>query len=63
VTAKRASSEKWIAENACMLARVRDLCHEGFEVMLIEKGTRPITPESGEIAPRPPLRFAISMIA
>jgi nicotinamidase/pyrazinamidase len=35
-----------------MLARVRDACHEGFEVMLIENATRPVTSERGEQAKR-----------
>jgi nicotinamidase/pyrazinamidase len=46
------NSEKWIAEDVCMLARVRDACHEGFDVVLIEKATRPVTSERGEKAKR-----------
>jgi len=41
-----------LAEDVCMLATVLDACQEGFEVVLIEKGTRPITSESGEKARR-----------
>jgi nicotinamidase/pyrazinamidase len=41
-----------LAEDVCVLATVLDGCREGFEVMLIEKGTRPITSESGQKARR-----------
>jgi nicotinamidase/pyrazinamidase len=41
-----------LAEDVCVLATVLDGCREGFEVMLIENGTRPITSESGENARR-----------
>jgi nicotinamidase/pyrazinamidase len=39
-----------LAEDVCVLATVLDACREGFEVVLIEKATRPITPEGGEKA-------------
>ena len=41
-----------LAEDVCVLATVLDGCREGFEVVLLEQGTRPITPESGEQARR-----------
>ena len=41
-----------LAEDVCVLATVLDGCREGFEVVLLEQATRPITPESGEQARR-----------
>jgi len=41
-----------LAEDVCVLATVLDACKEGFEVVLLEKGTRPITAEGGEDARR-----------
>lgn len=41
-----------LAEDVCVLATVLDGCREGFELVLIEKGTRPITSERGEQAKR-----------
>ena len=41
-----------LAEDVCVLATVIDACREGFEVVLIEKGTRPISLEGGENARR-----------
>ena len=41
-----------LAEDVCVLATVLDACREGLEVVLIEKGTRPITSEGGEKARR-----------
>ena len=41
-----------LAEDVCVLATVLDACREGFKVVLIEKGTRPITAEGGEKARR-----------
>jgi nicotinamidase/pyrazinamidase len=39
-----------LAEDVCVLATVLDACREGFEVVLIENATRPVTPEGGEKA-------------
>lgn len=41
-----------LAEDVCVLATVLDACNEGFEVVLIEKGTRPLTAKGGEKARR-----------
>lgn len=41
-----------LAEDVCVLATVLDACNEGFEVVLIEKGTRPLTAKCGEKARR-----------
>lgn len=41
-----------LAEDVCVLASVLDARREGFEVVLIQNGTRPITSESGEKARR-----------
>ena len=41
-----------LAEDVCVLATVVDGCREGFEMVLIGKGTRPITSESREKARR-----------
>jgi nicotinamidase/pyrazinamidase len=41
-----------LAEDVCVLATVLDGCKEGFEVVLIENATRPITPEGGAKARR-----------
>jgi nicotinamidase/pyrazinamidase len=41
-----------LAEDVCVLATVLDGCREGFEVVLIEQATRPITSKSGENARR-----------
>ena len=39
-----------LAEDVCVLATVLDGCKEGFEIVLIENATRPITPEGGKKA-------------
>jgi nicotinamidase/pyrazinamidase len=39
-----------LAEDVCVLATVQDGCREGFDVVLIENATRPITSEGGEKA-------------
>jgi len=39
-----------LAEDVCVLATVLDGRRAGFEVTLIEKGTRPVTPEGGREA-------------
>lgn len=39
-----------LAEDVCVLASVLDGRREGFEMVLIENGTRPITSESGQKA-------------
>ena len=41
-----------LAEDVCVLATVLDACREGFKVVLIEKGTRPLSLEGGENARR-----------
>lgn len=41
-----------LAEDACVLATVLDGCREGFEVILIKNGTKPISSESSEKARR-----------
>ena len=41
-----------LAEDVCVRATVLDACREGFEVVLLEKGTRAITAEGGEKARR-----------
>jgi nicotinamidase/pyrazinamidase len=41
-----------LAEDVCVRATVLDACREGFEVVLLEKGTRAITAEGGEDARR-----------
>jgi nicotinamidase-related amidase len=45
-----------------MLARVRDACHEGFDVVLIEKATRPVTSERGKQAKRQMRNAGASMV-
>lgn len=39
-----------LAEDVCVLATVLDALGEGFELMVIQNATRPITPEGGEKA-------------
>lgn len=39
-----------LAEDVCVLATVLDARREGFEVVLIQNATRPITPHGGENA-------------
>jgi nicotinamidase/pyrazinamidase len=39
-----------LAEDVCVLATVLDGLREGFEVILILDGTRPVTPDGGEQA-------------
>ena len=39
-----------LAEDVCVLATVRDGCKEGFEVILISDGTRPVTLQGREKA-------------
>lgn len=41
-----------LAEDVCVRATVLDARREGFEVMVIEDATRPVTPEGGEKARR-----------
>jgi nicotinamidase/pyrazinamidase len=41
-----------LAEDVCVLATVLDGCREGFEVVVIENATRPVTPAGGEQARR-----------
>jgi nicotinamidase/pyrazinamidase len=52
---KRGITRLWVgglAEDVCVLATVLDARKEGFEVMVIQNGTRPVTPEGGEKAAR-----------
>ncbi len=39
-----------LAEDVCVLATALDGHKEGFEVILIENATRPVTPQGGEVA-------------
>jgi nicotinamidase/pyrazinamidase len=39
-----------LAEDVCVLATVLDACKDGFEVILISDGTRPVTAQGGEKA-------------
>ncbi len=39
-----------LAEDVCVLATVLDARKEGFEVVLIQDATRPVTPQGGEKA-------------
>ncbi|MDR9467906.1 nicotinamidase [Marinospirillum sp.] len=39
-----------LAEDVCVLATVLDACKEGFEVILLQEATRPVTREGGEKA-------------
>ncbi|WP_347258704.1 nicotinamidase [Methylocaldum sp.] len=41
-----------LAEDVCVLATVLDARRDGFEVMVIQDATRPVTPEGGEQARR-----------
>lgn len=41
-----------LAEDVCVLATVLDGLKEGFEVVLIQDGTRPVTPAGGQEARR-----------
>lgn len=41
-----------LAEDVCVLATVLDACWEGFEVLVVQNATRPVTPLGGEQARR-----------
>lgn len=41
-----------LAEDVCVLATVLDARQEGFEVLVIQEATRPVSPQGGEAARR-----------
>src|SRR5690606_24381046 len=41
-----------LAEDVCVLATVLDARREGFDVMVIQEATRPVSPQGGEAARR-----------
>ena len=62
---KKFISRLWVgglAKDVCVLATVLDGRREGFDVMLIEDATRPVTPEGGESARRLMLEAGVCFV-